>query len=89
MDNNDTTESAGNEPTILAGYLASSLEMEESISKSVYEDYMDAKNWPENLPPEIFENIKQYLSILIKDTERHRKTILSLIEKYERENQSK
>jgi len=88
-DSKDTNKSAGNKPKILAGFLASSLDMEDEISNSVYKDYMDTKNWPKNLNPEAFQNIRQYLDVLIEDTRKHRETILSLIEQYGQDNQSK
>jgi hypothetical protein len=43
---------------------------------------MDAKNWPKNLKPEVFQNIRQYLNILIEDTQKHKKIIMELIEQY-------
>jgi hypothetical protein len=73
---------AENKQKTLANFLASALEMEDEISNSVYKDYMDAKNWPKNLKPDIFESIKRHLNILIEDTQRHRKIILGLIKQY-------
>jgi hypothetical protein len=73
---------AENKQKTLANFLASALEMEDEISNSVYKDYMDAKNWPKNLKPDIFESIKRHLNILIEDTQRHRKIILELIKQY-------
>ena len=71
-----------NKPKTLSGFLASALDMEEEISNSVYRDYMNPDTWPAELEPEIFQNIRQYLSILIKDTQKHRKIILAIIEQY-------
>jgi hypothetical protein len=88
-DSNATTKSAGNKAKILSGFLASALDMEDEISNSVYKDYMDAKNWPKNIKPEIFQNIRQYLNILIEDTRIHRKIILGLMQKYGQDKQSK
>jgi hypothetical protein len=73
---------AENKQKTLANFLASALEMEDEISNSVYKDYMDARNWPKNLKPDIFESIKRHLNILIEDTQRHRKIILELIKQY-------
>ena len=75
-DNNNTIKSAGDKEKILANFLASALDMEDEVSNSVYKDYMDAKNWPKNIKPEVFQNIKQYLTILIEDTRKHRQIIL-------------
>jgi hypothetical protein len=85
MADNDTTKSAGKKEKILANFLASALDMEDEVSNSVYKDYMDAKNWPKSIKPEIFQNIKQYLNVLIEDTRKHRKIILELMQKYGRD----
>lgn len=81
-ENKDTNNPAGNKTKILAGFLASALDMEDEISNSIYKDYMDAKNWPKNLKPEAFQSIRQYLNVLIEDTRKHRKIILGLIEQH-------
>jgi hypothetical protein len=88
-ENQNANEPAAPGPKILAGYLASALDMEDRVSNSIYRDYLLRENWPKNLKPEIFQNIRQYLNVLIEDTEKHRKTILSIIEKYEQDEQSK
>jgi hypothetical protein len=82
MAEKDINNAAGDNATILANFLASALDMEDEISNSVYKDYVDAKNWPKNLKPEIFQNIRQYLNVLIEDTQKHRKIISELIEQY-------
>ncbi|MFA5251374.1 MAG: hypothetical protein WC454_02165 [Phycisphaerae bacterium] len=66
----------------LANFLITALDMEDEIANSVYKDYVDAKNWPKNLRPDAFEKIKEYLTILIEDTRRHRKIIAGLIKQY-------
>jgi hypothetical protein len=88
-DSNATIKSTGNKEKILANFLASALDMEDEVSNSVYNDYMDVKNWPKNIKPEIFQSIKQYLTVLIEDTRKHRKIILGLMQKYDRDKQSK
>lgn len=89
---NATIKSAGNavrhlddKEKILANFLASALDMEDEVSNSVYNDYMDAKNWPKNIKPEIFQSIRQYLNVLIEDTRKHRQIILELMQKYGRD----
>jgi hypothetical protein len=69
----------------LANFLTAALDMEDEISNSVYKDYMDAKNWPKNLKPEAFQKIKEYLTVLIEDTRKHRKTIAGLIEQHDQD----
>jgi hypothetical protein len=70
----------------LANFLTAALDMEDEISRSVYKDYIKAANWPKNLKPEAFLEIKGYLTTLIEDTQRHRKIILGLIEKHGKSN---
>jgi hypothetical protein len=81
-DSNATIKSAGNKGKILSNFLASALDLEDEVSNSVYNDYMDAKNWPKNIKPEIFQNIRQYLTVLIEDTQKHKKIVLELMQKY-------
>jgi tryptophanyl-tRNA synthetase len=71
----------------LVNFLTAALDMEDKISNSVYKDYMDAKNWPKNLKPEAFQKIKEYLTVLIEDTRRHRKIIAGLIEQHDQDKE--
>ena len=71
----------------LANFLTAALDMEDEIASSVYKDYMDAKNWPKSLKPEAFQSIRRYLTVLIEDTQRHRKIIAALLEKHGQNNQ--
>jgi len=66
----------------LANFLTAALDMEDQVSSSVYKDYVNAKNWPKTLKPEAFREIKEYLTILIEDTQKHRKIILGLIKQH-------
>jgi Mn-dependent DtxR family transcriptional regulator len=68
----------------LANFLTTALDMEDEIANSVYKDYIKAENWPKNLKPETFQQIKEYLTILIEDTRRHRKIIEGLIKQNDR-----
>jgi len=86
-ENADTNNSAGG-AKILAGYLASALDMEDQINNSIYKDYLDRNNWPRLLQPDVFETIRKYLNVLIEDTQRHRKLIAVIIEKYARDKQT-
>jgi hypothetical protein len=63
----------------LANFLTAALDMEDEIASGVYKDYVKAENWPKNLKPEVFQQIKEYLTILIDDTRRHKKIIEGLI----------
>lgn len=66
------------EPKKLAGILLSALDMEDEIAHSVYRDYLDRGNWPVDLKDETFERIREYLTTLLDDTNRHRKIIRHL-----------
>lgn len=87
MDSKDINQSADKRQKTVANFLASALDMEDRVSNSVYRDYMDEKYWPKNLKPEIFKNIQEYLTILIKDTEKHRNIILAFMQKYGQDKQ--
>ena len=68
---------------IISGILMSALDMEDEIAHSVYLDYVDRKNWPADLKDETFEEIQNYLTILLDDTQRHRNMIKHLQSKLE------
>lgn len=68
---------------IVSGLLLSALDMEDEIAHSIYQDYMDRKNWPADLKDETFEEIRKYLTILLDDTKRHRNIIIHLQSKLE------
>ena len=80
--NNDTEKPAERKPNIIAGYLASAMDMEDEISNSVYRDYMDPVRLPPGIDMDVFQEIQKYLTTLIEDTKRHRINISGLIEKY-------
>ena len=63
--------SSRHEPKTIAGMLVSALDMEDSMAHSVYQDYMDRKNWPANLKEKTFEEIRKHLTTLLDDTRRH------------------
>jgi hypothetical protein len=66
----------------LGGVLATALDLEEQLSNSVYRDYLERANWPEQLTDRDFEQIKEYLVSLIADTQKHIRWILELTDKY-------
>jgi hypothetical protein len=87
IDIKDTNQSVGYQQDTLDNFLASALDMEDEVSNSVYRDYMSEKNWPKSLPPDVFKNIREYLNILMEETQNHRKIILGLMQKYGKANQ--
>lgn len=68
---------------IISGILMSALDMEDEIAHSIYLDYMDRNNWPADLKDETFEEIRDYLTTLLDDTQRHRNMIKHLQSKLE------
>ena len=65
---------------ILGGFIASALDMEDRLTTGTYADYMNRDCWPAAMPEESFETIKAYLTVLIKDTEKHIRMLLFLRE---------
>ena len=86
MDDNankrDNPEPGPAAPKKLGGVLATALDLEEQISNSVYGDYLQRANWPEQLTDSDFEQIKKLLVALIADTQKHIKWLLELTDKY-------
>jgi hypothetical protein len=78
---NTKTENAQVHPQkhkTISGLLLSALDMEDEIAHSIYLDYMDRSNWPADLKDETFEEIRNYLTTLLDDTQRHRNIIKHL-----------
>jgi hypothetical protein len=65
-------------PETISGMLLSAIDMEDEIAHSIYRDYLDRKNWPVEITDEVFEEIRKNLTILLDDTQRHRKIIRAL-----------
>jgi len=63
---------------LIAGFLASALDLEDKMSGNVYGEYLKRVIWPPDLEEEEFEIIKEYLNVLIQETEQHKKAFLSL-----------
>ena len=66
------------EAKVIAGFLASALDIEDTMSLNVYGDFLDRQSWPANLEEEAFQTIRNFLTTLIQDTEAHKKTFLEL-----------
>jgi hypothetical protein len=62
--------------------LASALNMEDEISKGVYQDYLKPQNWPPELNKEAFLQIRKRLTVLIQGIEKHKKTLQALSKDY-------
>jgi len=78
--NSDFSEKNPNnaEVKVIAGFLASALDIEDTMSLNVYGDLLDRQSWPANLTEETFQNIRNFLTTLIQDTEAHKKAFLEL-----------
>lgn len=75
----DKSEKISNE------YLASALDLEDRMSKEVYGDLLDRNSWPTDLDEEVFQNIKQLLGIVVKETKIHIETFSELQKKLSNE----
>lgn len=71
----------GNSKT-LAHFLSSALRLEEQFSNSVYRDYLDPEDWPLELKPDMFDEIKKRLAVLIEDSAKHEQVIHGLTRQY-------
>ena len=71
----------GNSKT-LAHFLSSALRLEEQFSNSVYRDYLDPEDWPVELRPDVFDEIKKRLAVLIEDSAKHEQVIHGLTRQY-------
>ena len=69
----------------ISGYLATALDIEEKISGGIYNDYMKRNNWPSDLDDDAFEKIRKYLTILIKNTQKHKRILVWLAKEYDRD----
>ena len=81
MDDNFREPDERNIKTV-AGFLASALELEDKITNSSYQDYLNRSAWPDRLEESAFRKIQGYLTTLITDTEQHTKDFISLQEKF-------
>jgi hypothetical protein len=71
---------------IIAGYIASALDIEDQVVEGIYTDYVKREAWPASMKEEAFQSIRTYLEILIKDSARHKKTVLSLQDRLNADN---
>ncbi len=66
------------EVKLVAGFLASALDIEDKMSESVYGEFLKRETWPANLDEGAFKSIKEFLFILIGETKEHEKIFLNL-----------
>lgn len=66
----------------VSGFLTAALNMEDQISRSVYEDYLDRANWPTHLDEDVFLRIQERLTPLVEDTKKHAKILHALIQEH-------
>ena len=65
-------------PKALAHYLSSALHLEAQFSSSVYRDYLDPEDWPVELKPDVFGEVKKRLTVLIEDSVKHEQLLHGL-----------
>jgi hypothetical protein len=66
----------------LAHFFSSALSLEEQFRNSVYREYLEPEDWPVELKPDVFDEIKKRLTILIEESASHEKKIHGLTRKY-------
>jgi len=66
----------------VAAFLTTALNMEDQISRSVYEEYMSRANWPAELDDGTFEQIRSRLTTLVEETKGHAKILQALVKEH-------
>jgi len=75
----ESEEKAGvSSPKALAHYISSALHLEAQFSSSVYRDYLDPEDWPVELKPDVFGEVKKRLTVLIEDSVKHEQLLHGL-----------
>ena len=62
----------------LADYLATGLDMEDKCIGTTYKNYLQRDRWPGHWLEDDFNNIREYLTILLEDSNKHKEMILTL-----------
>lgn len=75
-------DNSSSEVKIIGGFLSSALDIEDDMSTSVYGEYLNRETWPADLDEKVFEMIKNLVTVLIEETEGHKKAFLGLKNKY-------
>jgi len=69
----------------IGGVLAAAVNMEEDISSGVYRDYLNRRNWPQQLDDKVFAEIRKRLTVLMKGIEGHKRIIDALVREHGRD----
>lgn len=80
--NHDGVRANADGQGVVSGFLTAALNMEDQISKGVYEEYMNPANWPDGLDEKTFEQIKSRLTTLVEDTKKHAQILRGLAKEY-------
>ena len=64
-------------------FLNLALDIEDKMSKDIYEGYLDRSIWPSRMDEETFQKITADLEVLIRETEGHMTAFAKLKEKLE------
>ena len=62
----------------LTDYIATGLDMEDKCLSTTYENYLQRERWPADLSEDDFNNVREYLTIMIEESNKHKEMILTL-----------
>jgi hypothetical protein len=62
----------------LSDYIATGLDMEDKCIGTTYKNYLQRDKWPAHLPEDDFKNIRECLTIMIEESNKHKEMILTL-----------
>ena len=73
---------------LVAGFLASALDMEDHMSLAAYGEFLNRGIWGDKLDDELFNIVKEQIDTLVKETEEHKQAFLNLQRKLGQNNGS-
>lgn len=62
----------------LADFLATGLDMEDKCAGTTYKDYLQRQRWPGHLREDDFNEVRECLTTLLEDSNKHKEMILTL-----------
>jgi hypothetical protein len=62
----------------LAALLDTGLDMEDRCADTTYKDYLERERWPGHLRDDDFNEVRECLTILLEDSNKHKEMILTL-----------
>lgn len=79
MDKEINSEQVQDKVKVIAGFLASAIDMEDEMSGEVYGEFLNRESWPALMDEEAFKNVRELLNILIQETEQHKQVFSALL----------